>query len=220
MHRYQTSMDIEQFNSYKLILPRPPKNNNNHIQKNTVTCTKCIRETVSPIRIAASKTSFIVRVQGETDDFYDSEIFAPTCSVISDIWSMAALNRGSSKRMTADDSDKLKEQRREYTFQYKYSDIHQMAKNIRHDCWYIHVWRTHTSTNIQPYTPKHHTFTTRIHNLQNRPPKKKNSPFSIYNVRTNTTTHTHPTPYLRHTIYNTHAPPDPHTHACTHTHTP
>ena len=89
--------------------PPPPKITT---KINTVTCTKHIRETVSPIRIAASKTPFIVRVQGETDDFHDSEIFAQTCSVIVGIWSMAALNRGSSKWMTADDSDKLKEQSR------------------------------------------------------------------------------------------------------------
>ena len=117
----------------------------------------------------------------------------------------------------ADDSNKLKEQRREYIFQHKYSDLHQMAKNIRHDRWYIHVWCTHTSANVQPYTPKHHTFTTHIHNLQNRPSPPWNPfpLFSIYNARTNTTTHTHPTPYLQHTIYNTPDPPHPsplHTH--------
>ena len=90
--------------------PHPTPAKNKITKHNTVTCTKHIRETVSPIRIAASKTPFIVRVQGETDDFHDSEIFAQTCSVIVGIWSMAALNRGSSKWMTADDSNKLKEQ--------------------------------------------------------------------------------------------------------------
>ena len=105
----------------------------------------------------------------------------------------------------ADDSNKLKEQRREYIFQYKYSDLHQMAKNIRHDRWYIHVWRTHTSANVQPYTPKHHIFTTHIHNLQNRPSPHWNPfpLFSIYNARTNTTTHTHIPPPSYNTPFTT-----------------
>ena len=63
-----------------------------------------------------------------------------------------------------------------------------MAKNIRHDGWYIHVWRTHTSANVQPYTPHiyntHTQFTTHTHNLQHT--------YTIYNTHTQLTTQTLP----------------------------